>query len=463
MGEAVLYTLAFAAAALAPYGFWFLMRGFRAPADDWPSAAAACGLVLLHGNRVWQRTVVAESDRVRVTIKAMGGDQERAYSEIVVTRRDRSLRSLSIRLPALAHLAPESASSGDVATGDHGFDRAATLLGPATHLLAALDAATRARLISLARTGPVQVIGGEVRVTIAEAQLETARRRFLESLLAISDRLFGKLDAAAELARNACEDPHAGAREQSLSELARGFRDEPGTHETLRRALADRAPSVQISAARELGEEGRAFLLQVLEDSGATDADVAAAIRALGMHLGPERVDPILKSALRARRSATAAACIERLGAGDIADAVATLGRILRVDRGPLAIAAAGALGRLSDVAAEARLVEALATAAGDVVLAVVEALERCATVAAISPLRAAAERSRNAPGLQAAVRRAIAAIQARVPGAERGQLSLAPALGGSISLAPEQSGQLSLADDPAGRISGADPPSERK
>jgi hypothetical protein len=468
MVEVALYVAAFTACALAPFTVWYFARSGGAPMDDWPAAAESLGLVVTQRERLWRRRLVAESDRLRVTFSSSQGDQEHnVWTHIVVARRERPTHAIWIEISSLAGLAQDRAPAADVATGDHGFDRAATLLGPATHLLAVLDAATRARLVLLARNGPVTVVSGEVQVTVDERQLETARRRHLESVLAVSDRLFGEPDLAAELARNAREDPHPGARERNLAELARTFRGAPRTQEALRAALADASPSVRIRAAYELGEEGREFLQRVAEDEAASDEIVAAAIRALGPHFGADRVDRMLKSALRGRRGATAAACIERLGVGDVADAAATLGRILRVDRGPLAIAAAGALGRLAgssaDPAIEARLVEALATEERDVAFAVVEALERIATVAAIAPLRAMADRSRSVPGLQQAVRRAIAAIQARVPGAAHGQLSLAPALGGSISLAPEQSGQLSLADDPAGRISAVAPPAPGK
>ncbi len=468
MGEAVLYFLAFAASALAPYAVWYVTKSSRRAADDWPAAAESLGLVVTQREHLWRRRLVAESAHLRATFSASQGDEEHTFwTHIVVARRARPAHAIWIELSSLARLAEGRTPAADVATGDHGFDRAATLLGPATHLLAALDAATRARLISLARNGPVTVVSGEVQVTVDEGQLETARRRHLESVIAVSDRLFGELDLAAELARNAREDPHPGARERNLAELARTFGGAPRTQEVLRAALGDLSPTVRIRAAYELGEEGREFLRRVTEDAAAGDEIVAAAIRALGPHFGADRVERMLKPALRARRSATAAACIERLGAGDVADAAATLGRILQVDRGPLAIAAAGALGRLADASAdseaEARLVEALATDERDVALAVVEALERFATVAAIAPLRAAAERNRSVPGLLQAVRRAIAAIQARVPGAAHGQLSLPPALGGSISLAAEQSGQLSLADDPVGRISAVAPPAPGK
>lgn len=468
MVEVALYVAAFTACALAPFTVWYFVRGGGTPMDDWPAAAESLGLVVTQRERLWRRRLVAETDRLRVTFSSSQGDQEHTvWTHIVVARRNRPPHAIWIELSGLAQLAAGRSPAADVATGDHGFDRAATLLGPATHLLAALDAATRSRLISLARNGPVTVVSGEVQVTVDEGQLETARRRHLENLIAVSDRLFGDLDLAVEVGRNAREDPHPGARERNLGELARTFRDAPHTREVLRAALADASPTVRIRAAYELGEEGREILRRVTEDDAASDEIVAAAVRALGPHYGADRVDRMLKTALRARRGATAAACIERLGAGDIADAVATLGRILRVDRGPLAIAAASALGSLAassaDPAVEVRLVEALATEEREVALAVVEALERSATVAAIPPLRAVAERNRSVPGLLQAVRRAISAIQARVPGAAHGQLSLAPALGGSISLAPEQSGQLSLADDSAGRISAVAPPAPGK
>ncbi len=67
----------------------------------------------------------------------------------------------------------------------------------------------------------------------------------------------------------------------------------------------------------------------------------------------------------------------------------------------------------------------------------------------AVAPLREAAERSGD---LRRAARQAIAEIQARLAGAEPGQLSLAGGEAGALSLADGEPGRLTLADGEPGQ-----------
>ena len=78
--------------------------------------------------------------------------------------------------------------------------------------------------------------------------------------------------------------------------------------------------------------------------------------------------------------------------------------------------------------------------------VAAAQALGQSGTVAAVVPLREAAERGGD---LRRAARQAIAGIQARLAGAEPGQLSLAGGEAGALSLADGEPGALSLADHP--------------
>ncbi|MEO7793957.1 MAG: HEAT repeat domain-containing protein [Thermoanaerobaculia bacterium] len=440
MGEMLLFLVAGSLVLLGR----LLAKSQLAPRDAWWTAARSCGLVIVPTGKRWS-PLVAQSDRMRITIRLQAGD-EQIERKIVVARRDRHSQAISIQVPMLGGVSRSQGTSGGTATGDHGFDSAAMLFGPSTALLAALDATTRAGLITLARNGPVEVSEGEVRVTVAEPRLELSRERLLALLIALSDRLHSEMDLVSALALNARSDPHPGVRKRCLEELARKFRDSPQASEALRAALADGAPEVRIRAARELGEEGRALLRQLAGDAAAADTIVAAAIIALGRNFAGEEFNQALKLALRHRRISTATACIERLGLGDVPNAAATLGRILRVDRGALAVAAAGALGRLANGAAESLLVEAIGDESAPVALAAVEALGASGSIAAVPALRQRIDRGDGARSLLRAARRAIGQIQARVQGADPGQLSLAPALGGSLSLAPEVSGQLSLA-----------------
>ncbi|HVR96837.1 MAG TPA: hypothetical protein VMW27_09495, partial [Thermoanaerobaculia bacterium] len=86
-------------------------------------------------------------------------------------------------------------------------------------------------------------------------------------------------------------------------------------------------------------------------------------------------------------------------------------------------------------------------------------ALSRVGSVAAVLSLQEASERTAD---LRKAAHQAIAAIQARLKGAEPGQLALATTEGGELSMAPHEVGQLSVAPDPAGRLSIPPIPPER-
>jgi hypothetical protein len=135
----------------------------------------------------------------------------------------------------------------------------------------------------------------------------------------------------------------------------------------------------------------------------------------------------LLDASLAGKRDTVAAACIGRLGA-------------------------AGTEGTAPGV--EALLIaRALAHPSENVRLATAEALGRLGSVAAVLPLLEAAPRAGGE--LRRALESAAQAIQSRLSGAERGQLTVSSAEGGTVSLAAE-GGQVSLPDPPGAR-SGSD------
>ena len=157
---------------------------------------------------------------------------------------------------------------------------------------------------------------------------------------------------------------------------------------------------------------------------------------------------------MRRRRLQTARACLEALGhSGDAAD-VDRLAKVMALEQGELAAAAALALGATGCAAAEPPLILALQerrrTAPGG--------RGESAGPRRHGRGRAAAEGSdpalRQQPRAPPGPRQAIAEIQSRLPGASPGQLSLAGVEVGQLSLAQAEAGQLSLAADPAGQLS---------
>ena len=117
--------------------------------------------------------------------------------------------------------------------------------------------------------------------------------------------------------------------------------------------------------------------------------------------------------------------------------------KVLAIEKGELAEAAARALGETGRPEAEAPLIGALDDPDPAVALAAAVALGRSGSAAAVAPLRQLEIASPDAAHRRAA-RQAIAEIQERLTGASPGQLSLTEG----------ETGQLSLAEDEAGRVS---------
>jgi hypothetical protein len=164
-----------------------------------------------------------------------------------------------------------------------------------------------------------------------------------------------------------------------------------------------------------LGEEGRETLLALVTRTGTDDSCAARAISALGESLSEGLAQATLRRALGgAGRPQAAQACL-------------------------------GALGRLGRPEAEGLMVEALRSPDPQVQAAAARALGQAGTAAAVAALREAM--APRGDLVRSVGRQAIAEIQARLAGAEPGQLSLAGGEAGALSLADGEPGRLSLAD----------------
>jgi hypothetical protein len=179
---------------------------------------------------------------------------------------------------------------------------------------------------------------------------------------------------------------------------------------------------------------------------------------ALAAGASVSEVSRILHDALRTRREETARECLATLGRGH--GAVHALAKVLAVETGLLAEAAAAALGATRLAAAEPSLVKALSRESPGVRAAAARALGKVGGASAVPALKEAAERHPRHGELTRAVRQAIAEIQARLAeagGAAPGQLSLAGGEAGQVSLAEQDTaGRLSLAAEEAERAEAA-------
>ena len=131
---------------------------------------------------------------------------------------------------------------------------------------------------------------------------------------------------------------------------------------------------------------------------------------------------------------------------------MATLAKVLAVEKPELAAVAAEALGATGDASAEAPLVAALDSRHAPVRTAAARALGPVGTTGAVLPLKELEARDGAA---RAAARQAIAEIQARARGAFPGQLSLAAGESGQLSIAAGEAGRLSLSSRGASAASG--------
>ena len=419
---------------------YLAIRRVRSGLQIWKDAAAACGLEVVEAVQGVNPHLRARSGDMEVRIRRSGESGRVLVS--VKASGPPDLPKVRLRLRGQVQF------TRAIEVGDKPFDGRFAVDGPAPLVSALLNGETR-RLLS-AIEGRLDLSAGELRVNVPDANLSTV----LRPLLDLRQRLAEPIDVPRRLADNARQDPVPGVRRQNLLVLIRELRSDPATAEALRAARTDPSPDVRLAAARELGAEGRALLLDLaekLED----DAVSADAVRALGKALPFEKAAAILDLALSRsrRRLRTARACLKSIGRSQDAAAVGLLAGVMAREQGKLAFAAAQALGLTGSPAAEPPLIQALRSGDAQLRIAAATALGRAGSTAAVLPLKEAFEGHRLDAELRQAARQAIAEIQSRVHGASPGQLSLAGSDAGQLSLAAE-AGELSLADDPAGRLS---------
>jgi HEAT repeat protein len=265
----------------------------------------------------------------------------------------------------------------------------------------------------------------------------------LPVVMALARRLEAPEDVPRRLADNLKGEPVSGVRLQVLTTLAREFPSHPATREALLAAREDPDAEVRLRAGIALGREGRDVLLAIARGEGAPDETTARAVAELAGQLAADEATALLRSALRTRRLATAKECVGVLGRRGGPAAIAVLGRVLAVEAGEPAWAAARALAMTRDPAAEAPLLRALADGTRDLRLAAATALGAVGTAAAVGPLR---EAESGDSGMRRAARQAIGEIQSRAKGAAPGQLSLAGGEAGQLSRAEGGRGRLSRA-----------------
>jgi HEAT repeat protein len=336
----------------------------------------------------------------------------------------------------------------EIQIGDDRFDDDFIVNGPATFVRAVLDADTRRLLCGLLAGVDLEVKRGVLKATVPPASADgtDARQlaRMLSLLLDAARRLQRPRDVVARLAQNARHDPDARVRLANLLTLVGDYHDHPATEPALLAASADDSDMVRLRAAIALGERG-ATLLQIARFT--QDDEVGArAVATLDRHLSLDDVNDLLSRALRLRFLSMARACLTALGNRG-GEAVALLGRVMGVEEGDLAVAAADALAATGSPIAERLLVAALVRDLPALRVAAAGALGRVGSVSAVLPLKEAEARHADDGIFRRAARQAVAEIQSRLGAASPGQVSLATAEAGTLSLVDDERGRLSLKD----------------
>ena len=439
-----------------PFGAPLLPGPEPDPKSHPPYAVAAdtCGLTqVARGLNLGGPTLEGRSGSLRVRLeRKRSADEERVFPETRVFVEHVDSRPVPITLRRQAQGFLDSGPSGrELEIGDKGFDDEFHVTGPHTFVRALLDAPTRRLLRSLLLEADLTVVRGEVSarvaVTTTWALHEFALARMLGYLLQVARHFERPQDLVERLASNARLDPLPEVRLQNLLTLVREYPEEPVTQEALVAASADASDWIRVRAATALGERGRATLLEVAGRDPGDDAAASQAVTVLGRSLAPERVREILARALRNRQQGIARACLAALGEGSRGDEVALMSKVMSMEKGDLAVAAADALGSTGSPAAEPPLLAALERDIPELRVAAAQALGRVGTAAAVVPLKEAEARAADSVFSRAA-RQAIALIQSRLPGASPGQLSMASGEAGTLSLVEDERGRLSLPAD---------------
>lgn len=327
------------------------------------------------------------------------------------------------------------------------IDERLVLRGPRALALSCLGPEARAPIMAAVARGAVLDAGRwtlERRQPIVDvAELGGLARLVLAAADAV-DHPTTTIDS--RLADTIAADPDPVMRLKCLESLLM----RPGGHRrrAVEHALADPSPTVRLRAAVSAGPSGRAVLIALATDNRMADPIRVEAIEALGAHDGLD---------VRARLD-------ELLGPGPVAVRVAVMETMARIGHAPrsallrfirhpesrLRAAAARALRGLGPEA-ESPLIGLLQDSASTVVHATVRSLRAVGTAAAVPHLRRITEGLLVDGRLKALTEQTVAAITARTPRAEVGQLSLA----GDDD--PE-AGQLELISGDGGLELGAEP-----
>jgi HEAT repeat protein len=382
---------------------------------------------------------------LRVTI-APDRDSEATATVVRISgaRVDLSATRIAVGLASVDRFLYGTTGRFRILTGDPELDRAVQLRGDERAIRALCDPATRLELRSTIDMG-VEIKNSEMVWTTGRTW-STGERQRLAPLVDFIERLASPLDLARRIADNNAHEPLASVRVRNVATLVQHFRDHQATRPALLAALNDPSEKVRLEAAAGLGKDGHRFLLGMALSQVAEQADAVRAIAELGDAFTPRHARWALRRAMSAQRLAIVGACLERLVRADDARSVSAVRSALLSESDEVAVAASRVLKEGGTARFEGTLIGALAHRLVDVQRDAVMALGRIGTVESVAPLADWAAHHAFDRFVRTDARRAIAAIQSRLPDASPGQLSIAGAEAGQVSLAEEdRRGEVSL------------------
>jgi hypothetical protein len=424
------------------------------------AALRACEVTRIQESRVWAASLSGVVDDLRVELEILGTPTAARMGVKVLPPRPWFL-TLEMQ-PAAAGLGTLLGAPA-LRLGDDAFDATFRVGGPATPARAALDASTRAALLTLACETELSLTGSSLSVVIPAfdrgavvastlAAFEARLSGVASRCVAVARRLAVADDAAQRLAESVRTDPLVAVRRACLDELLSVCPQHAATAAALAQACRDVDPGLRLRAAAASGEAGRATLVALSRDAGLPDELCAQAVAALDTCLGLDEARAGMASAWAADRDATLRAYTLRLGSSGEPSALAPLLELLRLEEGSRAVLACEALARLGAPAAEPRLIDALRRREEAVAAAAARALGALGTIDAVGRLRELEEVARERT-TRAAAREAVAAVQARASGAAPGQLSLASPEAGQLALGDDERGRVALVESDAGAL----------
>lgn len=384
---------------------WYLNHEERA--RRWTAVATACGLANVRVGRVlwFARHLEADAGLLRVVLTSDSSQDTNGGGSVLVT-------GVAAALSTSATVDPR--------------DPLPPVGGPPLLRAALFDAVTRRLVTGLFASrierddGHVEEFPCSVRLDIGVLWVTHHRplsKDALAAVLEVARRLRPQDALEPAVAALLRTETDARCRLYALRALVEQAPDHPATSEAARGFLQDPAPEMRLQAALALGDAGRDALGELAASPDVPDHVSARALGALGASLASDALTGVLRSASARRRPLSAIACIGLL-----------------TERGPGAVPP---------------LVEAVASAHVGVARAAAAALGRIgASAAVVVALREMEARHASDRAVRSAARAAVAAVQARLQGAEAGQLSVAGAETGTVALADDPQGRIALEPD---------------